>query len=68
MTSETASGVVPGTVGWTYDSDFRVATTSVNGASVSYQYDADSLLTAAGALTITREPATGRIATRPSPG
>ena len=61
VTSETASGVVPGTVGWTYDSDFRVASTSVNGASVSYQYDADSLLTTTGALTIARAPATGRI-------
>lgn len=44
-----------------FDNDFRVATTSVNGTSVSYGYDADSLLTQTGALTLTRAPATGRI-------
>jgi YD repeat-containing protein len=60
-TSETSSGTFTGTVAWSYDNDFRVATTSVNGASVPYQYDADSLLTGAGALSISREAATGRI-------
>lgn len=60
-TSETWSGAVGGTVGWTYDNDFRFASTSVNGTAVSYAYDPDGLLTGAGALSIGREPATGRI-------
>jgi RHS repeat-associated protein len=39
----------------TYDTDFRVATESVNGGnSVTFQYDPDSLLTGSGALTLTR--------------
>lgn len=62
MTSETATGPATGSVGWTYDNDFRVTATIVNGTSVSYQYDADSLLTAAGALGIARDGPTGRIA------
>ena len=38
-TSETRTGAVAGTVRWGYDNDFRVASVSVNGAAVSYQYD-----------------------------
>ncbi len=60
-TSETWSGAVAGSVSWTYDNDFRVATASVNASSISNQYEADSLLVAAGALTVTRESTTGRI-------
>jgi|CXWL01.1.fsa_nt_gi RHS repeat-associated protein len=47
------SGVVAGTVGKTYDNDFRINTLSVNGANpFSYQYDNDSLLTAIGNTTL----------------
>ncbi len=54
-------GPVFGTVGFTYDNDFRVTSELVNGASaVSYVYDPDSLLTAAEDLTITRAPENGR--------
>ncbi len=61
-TSAKWTGPVSGTVSRTYDTDFRVATESVNGAQVaSYGYDADSLLTSAGALTIARAPATGLV-------
>lgn len=60
-TTETATGLAPGVVSRTYDNDFRVATSIVNGSAVSYQYDADSLLTGAGALAISRESATGRV-------
>jgi RHS repeat-associated protein len=43
------TGTVTGTVGKSYDNDFRVSTISVNGANpFSYQYDNDSLLTAVG--------------------
>jgi RHS repeat-associated protein len=41
------TGAVTGSVGKTYDNDFRVSTISVNGANpFTYQYDNDSLLTA----------------------
>jgi len=40
------SGAVTGSVGKSYDNDFRVSTISVNGANpFSYRYDNDSLLT-----------------------
>jgi YD repeat-containing protein len=59
-TGETSSGNVSGSVSWTYDNDFRVTTEKVNGSnSVSFSYDADGLLTAAGALTLTRDPQNG---------
>ncbi|MDA8021255.1 MAG: hypothetical protein MPN21_27795, partial [Thermoanaerobaculia bacterium] len=55
------TGEINGSVEWTYDTSFRPDTVSVNGAdSVSYGYDEDSLVTSAGALTITRETDTGR--------
>jgi RHS repeat-associated protein len=60
-TGETWTGTVSGTVGYTYDSDFRVVAVSVNGTSDSYQYDPDGLLAQAGALTIARDAATGWI-------
>lgn len=60
-TSETSAGIVAGSIAWTYDNDFRVSTTSVNGSGVSHSYDPDGLLAGAGALTTAREPATGRV-------
>jgi RHS repeat-associated protein len=54
------SGVVNGRVGWSFDSSFRVASETVNGGSpIAFTYDPDSLLTGAGALTLTRHPANG---------
>jgi RHS repeat-associated protein len=54
------SGQVNGTVDVTYDDDFRVVKQRVNGTdSVAYQYDNDGLMTAAGALTMTRNSANG---------
>jgi RHS repeat-associated protein len=53
-------GAVTGRVNWTYDSDFRVTSESVNGATpIGFTYDADSLLTGVGALSLTRDPQTG---------
>ncbi len=49
-----------GSVSRTYDSDFRIASESVNGANaITFGYDPDSLLTQAGALTLSRDPQTG---------
>lgn len=61
LARETWSGLVTGTVSWSYDNEVRVATQSVNGAAIAFGYDADSLLVSAGPLTLTRQPATGRI-------
>ncbi len=65
VTSETWGGpvgAVAGNVSRTYGSDFRVTSESVNGASpITFGYDPDSLLTQAGALTLTRDAQTGFI-------
>ncbi len=56
LTNSTASGEVNGSVERVYDTDFRIASRSVNGASsITFGYDADSLLTQAGSLVINRE-------------
>jgi RHS repeat-associated protein len=44
----------------TFDNDFRLATQSINGGNtVSFTYDADSFLTQAGGLTLTRNAQNG---------
>lgn len=56
------SGTVNGTVSRSFDNDFGVASESVNFAfGVGFTYDADRLLTGAGALTIARHPQNGLI-------
>ena len=58
----TWGGPVAGTVGVSYDRDFRVTSQTVNGGnSVAFGYDTDGLLTAAGALGIKRATQTGFI-------
>jgi RHS repeat-associated protein len=61
LLSQTAwTGTVAGTVERTYDNDFRVTSLSVNGENaIDFQYDADSLLTKAGNLTLTRNAQNG---------
>src|SRR3954470_8298320 len=60
LKTTTCAGPVAGSVARTYDADFRLATeTDAGGSPVTFQYDNDGLLTSAGALTITRNPATG---------
>ncbi|NJD69194.1 MAG: RHS repeat-associated core domain-containing protein, partial [candidate division NC10 bacterium] len=62
LTGMTWSGPIAGSVSRTYNTDFRVANQSVNGANpISFGYDADSLLTTAGAETITRRTDNGLI-------
>jgi hypothetical protein len=56
LTSTSWSGTVSGNVGQTYDNDFRIMSLSVNGNPINFSYDADSLLTQAGDLTLTRDP------------
>jgi len=52
--TETWDGTINGTVSQGYDNNFRVVQQSLNGDPVSYGYDNDSLMTQAGALTLSR--------------
>jgi RHS repeat-associated protein len=61
-TSEAWSGPVAGAVTRTFTTDFTVASETVVGsAAVGFGYDADGLLTTAGALTIARDAGTGLV-------
>jgi RHS repeat-associated protein len=58
--TETWAGAVSGVVSRTYDNDFRVTSTGVNGGiTITFQYDNDSLLTGAGNLSLSRNPQNG---------
>ncbi|MER2556000.1 MAG: PKD domain-containing protein [Candidatus Competibacter denitrificans] len=60
LTGVTWSGGISGSVGFGYDTDFRIKQVTVNGANpIAYQYDADSLLTQAGDLAFTRNAQNG---------
>ena len=63
-TRQTWTGAVAGNVAHTFDNNFRVASQSVNNANtINFTYDNDDLLTAAGALTLTRNAQTGLLTT-----
>lgn len=59
ITGVSAMGPVAGTVTYTYNADLHEASESVNGAAINFGYDADGLLTSAGALTLTRSAENG---------
>ncbi len=60
LTKTAWSGTITGNVGFTYDNDFRVTALTVNDVNpIAYSYDADSLLTNAGALTLSRSSQNG---------
>jgi len=61
VTGETSTGQVQGSIAYGYNSDFRVTSLGADGISASFAYDPDGLLTLAGAETITRDPASGRL-------
>jgi RHS repeat-associated protein len=62
VTGTTWAGAVAGSVTRAFDNNFRVTSQSVNGAStVDFAYDNDSLLTAAGSLTLTRNAQNGLV-------
>jgi RHS repeat-associated protein len=55
-----AGSPVLGRVSLTYDNDFRVTTSQVNGRhTVNYEYDADGLLISSGFLALNYHPQTG---------
>ncbi len=66
LTSNTWSGTIAGAVSHGYDSSFRIdsETVDVNGVAdtVTYQYDGDSVMTQAGSLAVTPDPANGFVA------
>ena len=60
LTDTAWTGAVAGNVGFGYDNDFRVTGISVDGAdTVSYSYEADSLVTQAGSLALSHSPQNG---------
>jgi len=60
LTQTAWTGTIAGTVDYAYDNDFRITSVTLNGANaVSYSYDADSLLTGAGDLSLTRSSQNG---------
>src|SRR5262249_32616436 len=62
VTSQTQTGPVAGRIDWTYNANFQVASESFDGAApVTFAYDADGLLTKAGALTVARDAATEQV-------
>ena len=62
-TSETWTGAISGSVGYAYNTSFRVSGVAVGGTTAARAYDADGLLTGAGSLGMVREPSTGRLST-----
>ncbi len=61
-TGVTWTGPVAGSLSFGYDSNFRVHTQTVDGTSMLlFGFDADSLLTPAGALTVGRDAQNGRV-------
>lgn len=63
LTGTTWSGPVAGSVQRLYNNDFQVTRETVNGSAVNFLYDRDGLLTGAGALTLSRDAASGLVAT-----
>ena len=52
-----ADGVIAGTIHHDYDSSLRVTSETItNGRAIAFSYDGDSLLTQAGALSLTLDP------------
>ncbi len=59
--TEIATGEVSGSITRSWDDNFWLRSIAVNGQSVALDYDADGLLTAAGALQLTRDAQNGLI-------
>ncbi len=59
LTSVAWSGSITGQVSIQFNSDLLPASQSVGASAIAYTYDADRLLTNAGALALTRDPASG---------
>jgi RHS repeat-associated protein len=60
-TSVTQSGAAPGSIDFDYDADLNLKSLTSPAGETTFAYDNDGLLTRAGALTITRSQASGRV-------
>jgi RHS repeat-associated protein len=54
---------VPSSLSWTYNSDFSRVSESTGGSTVTFGYDNDGLLVRSGDLVLTRDAASGTVAT-----
>jgi RHS repeat-associated protein len=59
VTTETLSGTIGATLGFTYNNDFRVSRMTYAGGAFDLGYDNDGLLTRSGPFTIKRNPQNG---------
>ena len=59
LSSVAWSGDVNGSVSYSYDNNFRVASETAGGLSAAFNYDADGLLIGAGALKLARDSQNG---------
>lgn len=59
VTSETLSGMLNQSVGYTYNDDFNLTSLTYAGVTESYTYDNDGLLIDAGSFTISRNAGNG---------
>ncbi|MCA9996328.1 MAG: hypothetical protein KDE56_11305 [Anaerolineales bacterium] len=61
LTQVNWTGAVNGFVGYGYDAGARLRQLNINGVITNFSYDADNMLTQAGDLTLTYDPASGLI-------
>lgn len=61
LTGTTWIGAITGSVTRTHNADLQVSSLTVNGDTISLAYDADSLLTQTGSLTIARDSQNGLV-------
>jgi RHS repeat-associated protein len=59
LRTDTRSGLLNQTIGYNYNNDFRLSSISYGGASQSFTYDSDGLLTGVGSFSITRNSQNG---------
>jgi len=59
LMQETVAGSISGTLTRTWNTDFNVTGLAINGSSIAFAFDADNLLTQAGAMTLTRNAQNG---------
>jgi RHS repeat-associated protein len=58
---QTWSGVIDGSIAWSFDENLRISTEEVKGESVSYEYDDDGLLEKVGDLIVDRSASLGHV-------
>jgi RHS repeat-associated protein len=54
-----STGTISGTVNYGYDAQFNVTSLTAGGQAINFSYDLDGLLTQAGDLGLSRDPASG---------